>query len=222
MKLPFPSLRELGIQKGKSPPRTRGSLYVAGGLADHHFRGNLATHHRNVSLLIDRFDRIQNDSCAHGAHRFHWLTDSRERGYRQTCLGDIIKPDDRAILGDAEAVFLEGAESTERRHIVVSQESAERPFLAQQFVRLLIAGLETGIGIERFGELGDSPGIKAQTRGLSEAANTFPALQAAGEVSGPAKEGDIAMTQTVKMLERHARATLVVDRHGADGLGFKR
>src|SRR5580692_4736500 len=91
----------------KSTPSTQSLRQDAGGFADYQLGSYFAVGGGHFAFFEDGINTVDDNADGGGAHGFHRLTHGGERRRVDSRGGDVIEANDGALLGDADARFVE-------------------------------------------------------------------------------------------------------------------
>ncbi len=191
-------------------------LQGAGRLADDEFRGDLAVNRMHRFVFDDGVDGFDDESGGGLAHDLHRLTNGGESRMINGGGGDVVEADHRALLGHVDARFAESADGAEGGHVVERHNGGKGHAAMQELAGELVAILEAGERVARFGQVDHQPGIDSKIEIIGRGAHATPARNRIDQSVGAANEGDLAMAEGVQVLEGGTGAEGVVDDDGAD------
>ncbi len=165
------------------------------GFPYHELGGDLTMEGGPFPLFEHGVDSVDNKSHRRSPHGLHRLADSRQGWAVERACRDIVKSNDRTLLGNMYTGLGESADGAEGRHVIKREDGGEGALLLDQVFCEFIACLEARNRIARFGQVDNQTGIKFQAARFGKIANALPAWGAVGQRLRTADKGDLAMAQ---------------------------
>src|SRR5882757_4071295 len=92
----------------------------ASGIADDEFGHHALMDGGDAAVVLCNRNGLEQNAYRGGAHALHGLADGGQGRIVESGLIDVVEADDGAVGGDAESVFLEGADCAEGGEVVES------------------------------------------------------------------------------------------------------
>src|SRR5215471_9876957 len=172
----------------------------------------------DFALFEDRINPVDNDSDRGSTHSLHRLADRGERRGVDGRGGNVVEANNGALLGDADAGFVQGTDRAESAHVVKSEHRAKGALAPEKVLGEFVAQFEAGQRVPGFRHVHDQATVEFEVALLGEVANAAPARRAVGEGFRAANESNLAVTERVKVLQGKVAADFVVYDDGTDGV----
>ena len=158
-------------------------------------------------------DAVDEGLGGHASHFDERLADGGERRDAEGCEGDVVETNHGNVLGNPQSCFLKRPNTTNRRNIVVSEQSCEGNIFGEQGLAGGVA--EFGCGVETF-QLQDQFGTNLDAKLRCDFLDGFPAGGGVGTVGLATEESDAFVAEFLQVGKSKLSGAMVIDNNICD------